>query len=524
MLDQERRKVMKIVLQLKSISLWIKLAVVISIVFSFIFILTSESYAQRVKKASEELQKLSCDETAQAQGFVWAGKNPKMTFQELVAYCGPILWFSPDEPLLDHKKGKDIRLPQHLPFEDDPDAPVVYYRLDVLLVREDAEGETLIPAEDERSNNIINLKNIAGIDLNYFFYYPSEEGLGGHKHDLESVSYKVAIWQRPQCKDYPYVLLVTNVVGKAHGLQWYNNALEVDADTQFPMTILIEEGKHANATDKNGDGYFTPGYDVNKRPNDAWGVRDIMRTGTLFTGGFQSWYVKVRQKEHRVFPPLPEDSLLRSEYIKDGEYAPDNAKYILRPLPSSEKADQKLKHYIEDKGPPEWPEVVENTDFNKFTRWVESESFVKSLSISYRYDGDSGVSFVFPLFIVKNFEDPLAGGFLTHRMYFKDKNLRDFGWMLHYTPSASRWVDGYFSAGVEWDVIDLPEGSEKLTKKEANFVFETGIKFRFNLNYSPFKFLTKLTDFWGLRVGIRNIGAFEINKMVYVFEIGAGVW
>ncbi len=49
------------------------------------------------------------------------------------------------------------------------------------------------------------------------------------------------------------------------------------------------------ATDKNGDGVFTPGYDVNVRINDAWGVRDIIRTGMLFSGGFEGWMAKVRR-------------------------------------------------------------------------------------------------------------------------------------------------------------------------------------------------------------------------------------
>ncbi len=96
--------------------------------------------------------------------------------------------------------------------------------------------------------------------------------------------------------------------------------------------------------------------------------------------------------------------------------------------------------------------------------------------------------------------------------------------MLHYTPSASRWIDSYLSTGVEWTTIELPEGSENPTKTETNFVFETGIKLRFNLYYSPLKFLTKITDFWGIRIGIRNVGAFDIKRLVYVIEFGAGTW
>jgi hypothetical protein len=287
---------------------------------------------------------------------------------------------------------------------------------------------------------------------------------------------------------------------------------------------MVEEGKHASCTDKNSDGYYTPGYDVNKRVNDAWGVRDTMRSGALYTGGFESWHAKVRHDEHRVFPPLPEDHKGREAYVVDGVYAPDNAIYTLRPLADEAYTHPGMAPYIGDKGTDPWPEVQENTDLVQLGRWIGKEPFVKSLSISYRYDGDHGLSFVFPFFVVKVLEEPMAGGYLSHRMYFKDKSMRDFGWMLHYTPSASRWIDTYVSAGVEWDVVDQINDTENPTRTDTNFVFETGIKLRFNLYYSPFKFLTKITDFWGIRVGIRNVGAFDIKKLVYVIEFGAGTW
>ena len=63
------------------------------------------------------------------------------------------------------------------------------------------------------------------------------------------------------------------------------------------MHLLVEEGKHGLATDKNGDGVFTKGYDANVRINDAWGTRDIIRTGRLFTGGYQGWMAKVRRPD-----------------------------------------------------------------------------------------------------------------------------------------------------------------------------------------------------------------------------------
>lgn len=78
--------------------------------------------------------------------------------------------------------------------------------------------------------------------------------------------------------------------------------------------------------------------------------------------------------------------------------------------------------------------------------------------------------------------------------------------------------------GVEWDVMDLPDGSENPTKTEANFVFETRVKFLVNLSLTPLRFLSKIADFWGVWLCIKSIGAFDIKRMMFVVEIGAGTW
>jgi len=319
-------------------------------------------------------------------------------------------------------------------------------------------------------------------------------------------------------------------VGKAHGLKWLDNTLDIDNQAVFPMTLLVEEGKHASCPDKNSNGYYTPGYDVNRRVNDAWGIRDIMRSGALYTGGYQAWMTKVRRNEHRIFPPLPSDSLLRESYTENGEYAPENAVYTLRPLSQDAYEHEGMSRYIRDKGTKPWPKEEPDTDLKSFARWAETESFVKSLSIAYRFDGKvSGWCFVFPLFVIKNFEEPLTGGYILNRVYTQSRgsaqgNHTDFGWMLHYTPSASRWLDSYFSAGVELHNFPFEEENEWTIKTKTNLVFEMGIKLRVNLNYSPLKFLAWITDYWGLRLGIKNVGALEIDKLTYVIELGAGTW
>ena len=459
------------------------------------------------------------------QAIVWSGTKPRLTISNLAAYCGAILWFSPDEPLLAGAKGSEILIPEPFPFDESASTPVVYYRISTILVREDADGPAYTPHTTNKSLSIIDLHQVIGIELDYFFYYHTEEGMGSHEHDVESVHFTTQVWRREDCRDNPYNLVVTRVVGKAHGVHWFDNILEVDGQVRFPIHILVEEGKHASCPDKNGDGYFTPGYDVNRRVNDAWGARDVMSTGTLFTSDYRAWMTKLRRSEHQVFPPLPEDSPLRGAYSENGVYVPSNAIYTLRPFPSAQKADPGLRPFIAGKGDPNWPEEKPYTDLTRFQRWVAGAgSFVKSLSIAFRADGDLGISIIFPLFVIKHMQEPFTDGWLVNRIYFKDTDMRDFAWTVLYTRSASRWMEGYLSAGFEWDEewedITLPE----TLVSTRNFVLETGLKFRADLSTTPLRFLTKLTDFWGLRLGIKNTGFPNIDKLGYVIEIGAGSW
>jgi hypothetical protein len=325
---------------------------------------TAYAQASRMAKTADP-----CCELEDVPGVVWYGLDSTLTVERIAAYCAPILWFSPDEPLLDDNTGKNLRLPEPFPFEDAPDAPVVYYRLRTVYAREDNDAPPYIPAGDDRGNAVIDLRNAVAVDLDFFFYYSSEEGFGGHEHDVESVEMKVGFGGR-DCEDCRFGMAVMRVNAKAHGILWYDNTLNSDVHTVFPMTILVEEGKHASCTDKNGDGFYTPGYDVNERINDAWGLRDVIRSGMLASGGFQSWMAKVRWPETRVFPPLPEDSPLRRAHHLDEGYSVENAIYELREFPRPELAehDEKLYPFIEDKGDPDWPEVDEDVKSARVNR------------------------------------------------------------------------------------------------------------------------------------------------------------
>lgn len=452
-------------------------------------------------------------------GFIWAGSDSLMAVERLAAYAAPILWFSPDEPNLGGKTGKAIRIPEAFPFEPSPDSPVSYYMLRTVFHKEEKTGWSYRPDSAARGQSVLNLAHVDAMDLDFFFYYASEQGLGGHEHDVESTQMKVVVYRQPNCTGCEYALIVGKVIGKAHGMQWYDNTLVVDQGAKFPIRILVEEGKHASCTDKNGDGYYTPGYDVNRRINDAWGVRDVISSGALFSGGWQSWMAKVRQEEDRVMPPLPEDSPLRAALSVGGVYAPDNAIYELRPFPPASEAQPDLVPFIADKGKPDWPAVEGYGDAADPAHWLEDQDFSKSLSIAYRYDGQSGVAMAFPLFVVKNFEVSLTGGWLLNRVYIETDR---WAWTLLYTSSASNWMGSYFSAGLEWD--DVRNQADSTTSEVAYFVGELGMKFRVNMVHTPAKFLAKITDFWGIRTGVKATGGFDIKQLSYVIEVGAGTF
>jgi len=502
----------------------------------------------------------ACDYSS-IPGVVYYGPQRYMSFEQLASYVAPVYWFSPDEPLLGRTRGADIRMPEALPFEDQAlDNPVVYYQLEEVVTFPGAEETAITRDTLDMNASVIDLQNAVLVRLGYYAYFHAEAGLGAHDHDLEASEFKLAVvrsdgnWMQERtnlrCDEKMYIAFVTRVTGKAHGIKWFWNVLDVDEWTSFPMHLFVEEGKHALSTDKNGDGFFSPGYDVNVRVNDAWGVRDVIATGFVFAGGYQSYMTKPRTRLYRVWPPLPDDSpLLEEARFERLDIGTNFVRYELRPLPSPELGafDKHLHKFMKDKYVPGWPEMDERKSAEGFENWVDQGTAINSISIQLRYDGDLGFTFAFPFFIVKNLEDPFTGGWIVWRLYFKDKDLRDIGWQLMYTPSASRWIDSYFAAGVEWDVADcadinlgldielppdlttLPSGcpvnpAPGTTRTKAFFVLETGLKFRVNLGTSGIKPLLWLTEFWGLSFGIRNKGFPNISNFSYVIQFGAGVF
>lgn len=477
-------------------------------------------------------QSPGCDLTGMP-ALAWYGTERYLPVDKFAALAAPIFWFSPDEPQLERREGAEIRIPEAMPGESIPERPVVYYQIERVLARGHST-DSLIHRDSAGSAQVIDLAQAQTITISYYAYFRTEEGLGAHPHDIEPVEFRYQVvrpgdeianeWNRVRpCDRATYLLMLSRSSAKAHGLIFYWNVLASDRYIRMPMTLLVEEGKHALATDKNGDGVFTPGFDVNRRINDAWGVRDIIRTGALYSGGFEQWMAKTRRPEHRVFPPLPDDSPQRVEMARMMNDRP-YATYELRRLPTVESAaaDHAFQHLLVGKSVARWPEVGTLADARQVSRWVEDGAALKSLSIAFTYDGTTGISWSFPFFIVRHLENPMNGGYILHRMYVRGSHLQDFGWTILATRSASRWVDGYFAAGAE--KLNIPDTLTQVRHGDWDFVLETGAKFRVNLEHSPspVRVLAKITPFWGVRFGVRNRGAFRIDNLRYVLEFGAG--
>ena len=76
------------------------------------------------------------------------------------------------------------------------------------------------------------------------------------------------------------------------------------------------------------------------------------------------------------------------------------------------------------------------------------------------------------------------------------------------------------AGGVQW-MKDTISGTGQ---SETQFAYETGSKFRFNINFTRLRFLRHLgSDFWGVRVGLQAREFPDVSNITWVVEIGAGV-
>ena len=241
-------------------------------------------------------------------GTLWCGTSDTATFEDLALHGAPILWFSPDEPLFREQRP----IPQELAFDlgDDGRADgsgrVVYWQVEKVLAdgRDKARTRDLILKQ-----HLVPLADVETLTVSFFFYYERDLGMNPHYHDLEGVELQLDV--EAASGDGPDAgyrrVYVGRATGLGHGSGLLSNILQIrptirkpagSPDVTMPLTVLVEEGKHASCPDRNADGVYTPGYDVNIRVPDAWGLRDVFGTGVL-ASQYQPWMSKSRNPADR---------------------------------------------------------------------------------------------------------------------------------------------------------------------------------------------------------------------------------
>ncbi len=513
------------------------------------------------------------------------GRSPtQLTVGALANAIAPVLWLSPDEPLLGSTRNlKAAVLPAPLPrrggHANSMDRKTVYYRLNQVRLRE--LSNTSKPRPDYRflpgaEKWLLDLEHIYSLEFRFLFYYPFDVGFGQHPHDLEVVELQLTVHQKnsqwPHSAaghsaagtDVCQKVAFSRIHGAAHGSDWYTNTLEVEEtavdDVVLPIHVLVEEGKHASAPDRNADGWFTPGYDSTLNTNDAWGIRDTLRNNRLGSRGYRSENAKDRSARklvivHRkmtgimragaadrasklkgclaysesslvVTPPTQCDEydLVEGAAPKDHSWEYCRKETDVVQLPPVHKG---LRSFLKKwdfcgrttvKGPeglgswlaahvfsgPEGP--GKNTRFDRLTygytwRGVNGES-----------SGGHGVT------VAGGFgaRVPFIGGWLVPRYTI----LKSDGKATHaldalYAPSASRIVDWYLAFGVD----DLLGSNGAMTKETGvKMTEEAGVKLRFPSLGFP------LNSMMSFRLGYRGPLHRSVSSGRWVFEAGFGGW
>ena len=410
-------------------------------------------------------------------GVLWRARaGASVPVSTIVERVAPILWFSRDEPL----RLAGVHVPERLPCDpESTDEPVVYYVVeqdDHLLASTDAI--TLSPGSD--------------VSVRFLFYYSQDTGVGCHSNDLEKATFVLRTRRVTNSGStlQEAELYLRLVIGGAHGSRFYANYLLLDGvlpplDLSLPLALLVEEGKHAIAPDRNGDGRYTPGYDTNMINNDSWGVRDTLGSGSfLGRPGYQASMTKPRWPHDRLRPKVKEVSMWEASYR--APFPLPSAVYSLRPfpevclrrqpasLPSPRPLPGCSARTIEsffsdpalvaDDNPQHWlPDILgrvrltaENYSFGVITDVPLVEPFVGGVVGPYTHGR----------FIERG---PITGD------YFVGGGL-DVG--VFYSPSISRYVDWYVRIGWGYgSIVSVYDDGER-QKLPKGLVREAGLQWR----------------------------------------------
>ena len=440
-------------------------------------------------------------------GVAWQSAGPGPNLPDVARILAPVLWFSADEPLLVFRNGRPI--PHAHPADEPAAGAVVYYQATDIVLRAEERVDHLADSDPRFFEKVDHFL------LKYYFYYDEDFGLGPHPHDLEVLTLLVYLERTAEgCVR----LRVPRIEGLAHGLDWYSNIHRTQRDTVFPITVLVEEGKHASVPDRNADGVYTPGYDVNVRVNDAWGLRDILGSAVLLGARYTASMSKPRIPRFRMLPPedVAACGQRRGRQSADtealGRYELRSASRVGADLPPGVPEPQRLlrmmAHHRFGAG---WPAEQHDSDLARALS--DPENLFKWVSaINARIDSR---------LVGAAIQGP---GLDLRELWVVPRILINRGWAVEamVTPSASRWADWYAAAGYERGLTpprDLPGD----TRGRNGFASEVGLKLRVTASGRA-RWALLGYRFAGVRLGVRATGFTRLQQPRLIAEIGAGAF